>query len=394
MTQAVGERGASARPVDRAVRAAIALLALLPLAVLAPRVLVGAGEVAPERGPRLVRALVVTVGAWPAALDGEALDAAEGAGLAELALRGARVERCFAPSRSRAGSAASLWTGRYPLAHGVRSNRLGLEEGAWTVAVAAAGRGVATAAFLEEPFVGTTGVGGFAEVVEEPELGPGGLAARARGFLAEHADAALLVWLHLADAGPRGERLDALLAALFAAPASALEREASLVLVAGLTAGGGEGRDPRAPLCALLPSGLSVGQRGRGAASLVGVAGALCELWDLPGPGVGDAPLDDEGGELWAGLNGASPWPPVLVEGERGPVLRVGRTRVALGEDGALVAEYAADPARDETLAPAPAELAGTMVEQYRAACRAVAARARPARDVRAPAPFAGRNDW
>jgi hypothetical protein len=148
------------------------------------------------------------------------------------------------------------------------------------------------------------------------------------------------------------------------------------------------------PLFAVLPSGLSRGSRGAGAASLVGVPGAACEVMRLPPPPPGAHPLQDDGRRLLADLDGAGVYPPVVLEGEHGDVLRLGRTRVAPRADGSLATESTADPTRDDAFEPAPRDLAATMEEQYRVVRRSLATGAPTPVEAAAPEPWSGRDGW
>ncbi len=347
------------------------------------------------RHPALVHLVVVTTPVWPADADLSL------PGFAELVRRGARLEQSYAPSASRAGATASLWTGRYPADHGVVTNRLALPPDTWTLARAARSAGARTAAYLAEPFVSVTGIAGFEDVHESPDLDARELAERARVFAAGDVEETSLLWLHLADPGPRGAALDELLTALLAEPDDPLRASARMLLVTAFASEPGDAPglrldDARArvPLHAVLPSGMSVGVRGRGAASLTGVPGLVCELLRFRPPTDGEPPLQADGRALWADLDGAGVYDLVLLEGEHGPILRLGRTRVAPRADKSLLAEYARDPARDDAFDPAPRDLAVQMKAQYRVLLERLGPPARPPLSAALDARWSGDSGW
>ncbi len=258
----------------------------LALAALILALPIGFGLRMSERGPDSplphrplwAHLVVITVGAVPSDLD------TSHRALLELARRAAGVERMYAPSRSSAASAVSLWTGRWPMAHGVVSNDLRLPRGAWTLAKSARASGAATAAYLEEPFVTATGIEGFDAVVEQADLGAERLAQLLRGHLDTHADERVVAWLHLRDAGERGREAFALLGAVQAALDATDRRYDAVTMFAAFATDRPGDAGFRVPFLVELPSFIEAGRRGPGAASLVDVAGLLVDLFEVPAP--------------------------------------------------------------------------------------------------------------
>ena len=290
---------------QRAARVVLwALILAVPAAYL-PQ-LFGSGPTAPSpRRPAWVHLIAVTASHWEAAPPGAPPPPA----LEAFYREATGFERAFAPATATAGSAASLWTGRWPAHHGVLSNDLALAPGSWTLAEAARRSGARTAAFLEEPFVTATGIGGFETVLERPELGPAELARAGAAFLREHPEERVLLWLHLERSGPGGRAVAEVLEGL--APALEETRRAhdALTLVTAFAGEGPPGSDARhrVPLFTALPAALLAGRRSPGSASPVDLAGVLRELLRLPHPdeAAGEASLQSRP-YLEAGLKGAS----------------------------------------------------------------------------------------
>ncbi len=367
---------------------AVARVLVIALALAAPVVFtLRAARIQPlEKARPKVKSsglVVVTTSVWPA-LPGESEPS-----IGELAQRAAHVDQCYSPSRSPAGAAASLWTGRYPMHHGVSSNRLGLPEDAWTLARSASSAGARTAAFLEEPFVSVTGIGGFETVVEDPTLGFAGLAELASAFLAEHAGERTCLWLHLARPGPGARDLAQLLDRVGAAITDPVMRLTTMWIVTGFASS--PPRSPPGPgfrsadaqarvdLWAALPSGINARHEGQGAASLIDVAGAVCEILALPLPGPRDAFTQSDGRALGRNLGGGGGYPWLFLEDERGWVLRFREGRVASADETKLVAETTTRPQTDDGFAPAPPDEATKLLGQYEQFLRLVQKGALPA---------------
>jgi arylsulfatase A-like enzyme len=137
-----------------------------------------------------------------------------------MAAEGTVFEQVSASVPSTLPSHATLFTGREPFAHGVRSNfGYRLPDGAETLAEILRARGFATRAEVAAPVL-TSGLGlaqgfeGYGEAAARTEaleaLRRGGISRSERGaeeiseagiaFLREHADRPFLLWLHYFDA--------------------------------------------------------------------------------------------------------------------------------------------------------------------------------------------------
>jgi hypothetical protein len=337
---------------ERRARLLLVLLCVLAPVLYLPRVLLGRTTPMPARiPPAWTHLVVVTVGAWAEVpTSDDAAPDVPGA-LGAFRRRASRIASVVAPSAARASSAASLWTGRYPRGHGVLSNALALPPGAWTLARAARSVDTRTAAFLQEPFVSATAIGGFDEVVEDAALDARALAERAADFLARTRGERALVWIHLADAGPRGiavaavlERLERALAETDRGPESAL----ALALLSrdggppepGLPAEASLARWT-APLWVALPGALSVGRRSDARLSLVDLGATLTLLLGLEVPA--DARQDGRGPLLWNTLRGGAGDPGVWIQGEH-DVWACGNRRVLLDPAADAPQAYARDP--------------------------------------------------
>jgi len=346
-----------------------ALIAVFPLAYL-PRLLFGDARLPEPPSPRWAHVVVVTASRWPAR--GELDDPR----LAELGRRASYADQVYAPCASRAGSAASLWTGRWPSNHGVLADDLALPPDAWTLAEAARRSGARTAAFLAEPFASATGVGGFERVVEDAAYDPRGLARDARAFLARHAGERTLVWLHLRDAGAGGRDAGELIGALHDASAASGRWIDTLTVATGFARaedGGAEDARLRVPLWVELPSRLYAGRRSTGAASLVDLAGLACDLLalPLPDPARGDAALQSRARHLGTTVKGGGGFEWLLLESADRRTLRFGKTRVeAHGRppagDDAFVTRELEDPTRDDGFREVTGELRLRMIHTWR----------------------------
>ena len=309
-------------------RLVLGLVLLAPLVYL-PRILLGSQTELPGRpAPAWTHLVVVTVGTWP-----DLPHSLEQPALADFDRRASRVSAVFAPSASRAATAASLWTGRYPRSHGVLSNDLALAEGTWTLAAAAREAGTRTAAFLQEPFVGATGIGGFDTVVENGSATAEELAFEAVEFVSGVVDERVLVWVHLANAGEGGRDLaqviEGVTAGLTAADRGPESTVVLAVLARGATDGPSDTIDPLgAPLWVALPGALQVGRRSEARLSLVDLPGTLRLVLGLPAPTQEASRAD----VMWNALRGGGARPGVVVQGER-DVWRRGDRRVILNTD-------------------------------------------------------------
>ncbi|MCZ6596187.1 MAG: hypothetical protein O7B99_00955, partial [Planctomycetota bacterium] len=245
-------------PKEKAVRVALAALVLAAPLVYVPRVLFGDATDEPlSPAPSWTHLIVVSASRWDAPLNALDQPAVGALAIAALDRRASRIDRMYAPSPSSAACAASLWTGRWPGNHGVLENDRALVAGTWTVAAGAREAGAATAAFLQEPFVSATGIAGFDEVRESPDLLPGEMTRYAAGFLADHTGERVVLWLHLHDAGAGGQAVAEVLAGLFTALEPDGRRFESIVLVCAF--GSGDAVDPAAPFWLALPGALFAG---------------------------------------------------------------------------------------------------------------------------------------
>lgn len=340
--------------------AVFALVLAFPLAYL-PRLFRHETPHFAASRPRNAHLVVVTTSIWPAS------DVRREAVFEDLALRAARIDQTYSPSASAAGAAASLWTGRYPANHAVRSNAQALAPGTWTLARALRDSGSATGAFLEEPFVSATGIDGFDEVLEVGDATAEDLATHAAAFLGAHAKDRVCLWVHVARAGPDGARLARIVGVIRDSLAGDPRRHLTMLVVAGFARPTAEGDGTaRAPMYVQLPSGLSAGFEGAGAVSLVDLAGAVCDVLGVAGPAAGAPPLQSHVENLWKNVNGGGGFEWTFLEGTNGDVLRFGKTRVAPRPDGELAAYVAAVPEADGPFVPASGPEAEAMVEQYR----------------------------
>ena len=355
----------------------LGLVCLAP-AVYLPRLVLGRRPADPRvTPPAWTHLVLVTVGRWPDL--GASLDRP---GLAAFDRRASRVTAAFAPSESSAACAASLWTGRYPRSHGVTSNDRALAEDLWTVAGAARAAGTRTAAFLQEPFVSATAIEGFDTVFEDPAAG--GLVDAATAYLAEQRGERVLVWLHLAEAGPAGAAVEDALARLTQALEEGDRRpETSLVLAVlarGERADDGGADALAAPLWIQLAGALNVGRRGDAQLSLVDLPGFLLLFLGLPPPP--DVPLSARGDLFWNALRGGGGRPGVVVQGET-DLWRRGEERVVLDLDQGTARVERRAGGRWTALAGTEAQ---ALLEAARAAAEDLTRTRSPAREARVPA--------
>lgn len=317
--------------------ALFALVLAFPLGML-PQVLWGTSPEAPlPRTPARSDVVVVSVGGWG---DGPDADTPH---LAAFERRADRVP-AVAPSVLRAHAAVGLWTSRYPGSLGLVAgeDRLaGPGSAPWTLADAMVRSGGRSAAFLQEPLVSTTGLGGFERVREDPDAGAEALAEDAAAFVAEHPDERLVLWLHLDLAGPTSPAgLDAAFARLDAALAASGRLASAARVLCRLD---GDPDRPDAPLLVSLPGALYPGRRAAGRVSLVDVAGMLRVLLKLPPPVQTSPPTQARVELLWNALRGGdSPAWAVMQDGGE-DLFYQGDERVRRKGDTAGTAELVAE---------------------------------------------------
>ena len=209
-----------------------------------------------------------------------------GPGLGLIVRRGTNAMLVAPQDDDMAASAASLWTG-----HRWDRAELAAVEGEipWTMASSAQRCGAVTAAFLERPLVGEAKLSGFERVLVEPDLGPERLTALAEELVAANRDRRLVVWLHLADPGEHGERLDAVMQGVGATLLRHGLGWNTVWLAAPLCADG----LPETKLWALLPAGMYAGRHGTGRTEGIKIASVMEELMRLPPPDVsrGEKPI-------------------------------------------------------------------------------------------------------
>ena len=234
-----------------------------------------------DRRPTWAHLVVVTCDRLP-----EDLDLGR-PGFATLERRATRAALRAPDPVDAAVMAASLWSGRR-----VSANELERTPGAlrWSLACASQRAGSSGAAFLERPLATQAHIAGFERVIEDEDLGPERLLRLAEEHFDGEPRRRKLLWLHLADPGPRGERLDALLAGLHRAIESRGQSWDTLLLATALEA------DPGAeiPMWAELPSDMLAGRKGSGCADPSEVACVLLDLLRLPPPDVtrGEVPIE------------------------------------------------------------------------------------------------------
>ena len=311
-------------------RVLVVLLVLaFPLGML-PRVLLGDSPDTPlPRRPAWSDVIVVSVGGW---------SGSPGPATPSLAAFERRADRvaAVAPSDDRAHAAVGLWTARYPGSLGLRAPDDSLTSAPvapWTLAEAAARTGARTGAFLQEPWITTTGLGGFGTVVEA--AAPSSLVDLAVSFVEDHPGERLVLWLHLdlgADgAGPAD--LEEAFARLDAALADTDRLASAARVLCRLDATADR---PDAPLLVSLPGALYPGRRAAGRVSLVDVAAMLRVLLKLPPPRQAAPPIQGRVDLLWNALRGGDTpaWAVMQRDAEDVWFLGSDRVRRALGDEG------------------------------------------------------------
>jgi hypothetical protein len=225
--------------------------------------------------------VVVTCDRLPADID------LERPGFATLERRATRVALRAPEPCEAADPAASLWSGRRLSAGDLERSPGALR---WSLACASQRSGSSGAAFLERPLATQAHLSGFERVIEDEDLGPERLLRLAEEHFDSEPQRRKLLWLHLADPGPRAERLDALLAGLHRAIETRGQGWDTLLLATSLEAEPGT----EIPLWAELPSDMLAGRKGRGCADPCEVASVLLDLLRLPPPDVtrGEVPIE------------------------------------------------------------------------------------------------------
>jgi hypothetical protein len=264
-------------------RISISLLVLLivaPLAGFVPQTCGTRTSEPLDLRPTWAHLVVVTCDRLPADLD------RDHPGIASLERRATRVALRATASAEPAVEAARLWTGR-PL--GASDLSAPSDEFLWSVSCAAHRAGAASAAFLERPLVSRARLAGFDRVSEEADLGPERLLALAEEHLDRDPGRRKVLWLHLADSGPRGERLAALLDGLCRAIDARGHGLDTMLLATALTAEPGS----EIPMWAELPSDMFAGRQGHGSADPAELASVLLKVLRIPRPDVtlGELPV-------------------------------------------------------------------------------------------------------
>lgn len=259
----------------------LVLLVLAPWAGFLRRSL-GTRTVEPQdRRPTWAHLVVVTCDRLPADLDRGR------PGFAALERRATRAALRAPEPGEAAVTAANLWSGRR-----LSSGELERTPGSlrWSLACASQRSGASCAAFLERPLATQAHLAGFERVIEAADLGPERLLRLAGEHFDGEPQRRKLLWLHLSDPGPRGERLDALLDGLHRMIESRGQGRDTLLLATALEA------EPEAeiPLWVELPSDMLAGRKGRGCADPSEVASVLLDLLRLPPPDVtrGEVPIE------------------------------------------------------------------------------------------------------
>jgi hypothetical protein len=251
-----------------------------PLLGFLPAVLGERTPLPADRRPCFAHLIFVTCDQQPEHLD------PPGVGFELLRRRGTHAMLVAPEDDDMAASAASLWTGQR-----LGSAQLRAIEGTipWTMASAAQRAGGATAAFLERPLVSEAKLSGFERVLEQADLGPERLAELAEEHLAANPQRRIVLWLHLADPGAQGERLDALLQRV---GHSILAHDMAWGTVWLTTALRAAGRS-ETKLWAWLPAAMYAGRRGTGRTEGIKIAAVMEELMRLPPPDVtrGEHPI-------------------------------------------------------------------------------------------------------
>lgn len=258
----------------------LCVLIVSPLVGFAPAVLGERTPLPADRRPCWSHLIFITCDREPEDLN------PPGVGFELLRRRGTHAMLVAPADDDLAASAASLWTGTR-----LGSAELRAIEGTipWTMASSAQRSGAATAAFLERPLATEAKLSGFERVLEQPDLGPARLAELAEEHVAAHPQRRIVLWLHLADPGARGERLDVLLQGV---ARTLQEHELAWGTVWLTTALSASGR-PQTKLWAWLPAAMYTGRRGTGRTEGIKIAAVMEELMRLPPPDVtrGERPI-------------------------------------------------------------------------------------------------------
>ena len=121
--------------------------------------------------------------------------------LNELAQQGAIFTQCYAPSDYTPASTASLFTGKYPLAHGYLNSHYVLEESHTTLAEIFKREGYTTAGFIANGLAGKKYHmdQGFDHYFEKNRAPATELAAAAAAFIEAQADEPFFMYMHFLD---------------------------------------------------------------------------------------------------------------------------------------------------------------------------------------------------
>lgn len=259
----------------------LSLAIAAPLAGFAPRVLGPRTHLPEDRRPSWAHLVVVTCDRLSGDQD------LSGPGIEALQRRGARTSVRAASEPDLALAAANLWTGRR-----VNPSELDSRAGPllWSMSSSASRTGALGAAFLERPLASAAHLSGFDHLIEQPDLGPAGLLRLAEEHFDREPAERKVLWMHLADPGPDGERLDRLIDGVHRIVEARGQGWDTLLLVTPLCA------EPKAevPLWIELPSDMLAGRWGRGCAESIDVATVLIDLLRLPPPDVsrGELPVE------------------------------------------------------------------------------------------------------
>ncbi len=359
------------KPPETLARTLLAVLMLVAPLVFGARMLFGERVDEPQfLRPADGDFVLVTVGQWddPAELP-------TAAHFAAFVRRGQVVGPLWASSDLPAAAAASLWTGRAPISHGVRGPSDRLPAGTWTVAEAARASGTRTAAFIGGTLVRDAGLTGFDQIIEDPAMDGQTLGRLARGFLARETDRRILLWLHLPESGPLAADFAALLADLDEALVESGRAADTIVFATALLSGLDTPDESRllVPLIARLPAALNAGRTSTAVLAHTDIAGLAMRLLRLAPPSAlaGQPPLQSRETVLWGALRGSSGVLENWMEGSFGEVLRLPDQRLALDPTGAFSAKTLRNPRAPEGATPlrgAALENARRRFADYRAA--------------------------
>jgi arylsulfatase A-like enzyme len=118
-----------------------------------------------------------------------------------LARQGAVFTQCYAPSDYTSASTASLFTGKYPLAHGYLNSHYILEETHTTLAEIFKREGYTTAGFIANGLAGKKYHmdQGFDHYFEKNRASAAELVAAASAFIEEQSDEPFFIYMHFLD---------------------------------------------------------------------------------------------------------------------------------------------------------------------------------------------------